>query len=95
MLVPTHVFASPLLAIIEEAVALEDALTRQRFPRACHHTRIIVLRAQGAGLHSITGCGLVLLEALTAAALPPAHAVVLALGALSLAIEGAMDRETL
>jgi len=91
MLVAAPASPLPLAAIIAEAVSLEDAITRRWFPQARHHARLIVLRAQGAGLMQVAACGLGLLEALNASSLPAVDTLAPVLTALLLAIDRALE----
>ncbi|MGY3230991.1 hypothetical protein ACVWWJ_002475 [Luteibacter sp. HA06] len=63
----------PLAAVIAEAVKLKQTLTAARFPLARHHTRVIVVRAQGGALVDISAAALQLLAALESAVRPSAE----------------------
>lgn len=61
---PSETPLLPFDAVIQAALALDDALDHGLFPQARHQTRVVALRADGAGHPQIAACAHALREIL-------------------------------
>lgn len=89
--VPTPSSPVPLETVIAATVALDDALSQSKFPRARHHARVVALRATGAGLSKIAHAAQTVMDALDQAIRPEREVWGEAVERLHRAIDRALD----